>query len=212
MTSPAAPTVRPGAKTLSTRTGAALLVLLLGLFALPGTAMAGYHPQDMFVAFTSQITPPRGYTSMCAAQPELCSASLAPGKADLSNDLRLLDRVNRLVNHVVRQREDRRTYGRDDVWNPSGGRMGATGDCEDIALQKRIELVQAGYPADRLFLAVGYGRRIGLHVVLMARTDSGDLVLDSREADIHAWRETPYQWIGAQSTSDPAQWYGIRSA
>lgn len=208
MTSPAASPARPAAKTAL----AAMAALLLGLFALPGAAMAGYHPHDMFIAFGGEISPPRGYTSMCAAQPELCAATPAAGRATLSNDLRLLDRVNRSVNHVVRQTDDRRTYGRDELWTPSGARMGSVGDCEDIALQKRIELIQAGYPTDRLFLAVGYGRRIGLHVVLIARTDSGDLVLDSREANIRTWRDTPYQWIGAQSTSDPAQWYGIRAA
>lgn len=198
--------MRPTARRLIRRIS--LAACLSGLLAAPATA---YVPRDMFIALSQPITPPRGFSDMCRARPDLCTSQPDPDAAGIIDDLRLLDRVNRSVNGGVRQRDDLRVYGRAEVWTPAGTRRGATGDCEDIALQKRAELLKAGFPADRLFLAVGYARRVGLHVVLVARTGSGDLVLDSRTRAIRAWRDVPYSWVGAQSGVDPTQWYGIQA-
>lgn len=148
---------------------------------------------------------------MCHARPELCARQSPTTVAAAENDLRMLDRVNRSVNRGVRQESDLQAYGRPDVWIPAGTGHKAVGDCEDIALEKRGELIKAGFSPSNLFLAVGYGRRIGLHVVLVARTGSGDLVLDSRATEIRIWRDVPYSWIGVQSGQDPGQWFGIQA-
>jgi len=185
-----------------------LAICLAGLPAMPAAA---YAPRDLFIAFTQPITPPRGFAEMCRTRPDLCTSPPMIAAAGITDDLRLLDRVNRSVNHGVRQQDDLRAYGRAEVWIPAGTHRGAVGDCEDIALEKRAELLKAGFPASNLFLAVGYGRRIGLHVVLVARTGSGDLVLDSRAEGIRMWRDVPYSWIGAQSGEDPERWFGIQA-
>ena len=185
--------------------------LAAGLSAVLATPVAAYVPRDMFIALAQPITPPKGFVEMCQIRPDLCASQPETAAAGITDDLRLLDRVNRSVNHVVRQQDDWRAYGRAEVWTPAGARQGAVGDCEDIALEKRAELLKAGYPASNLFLAVGYGRRIGLHVVLVARTGSGDLVLDSRAHDIRVWRDVPYSWVGVQSGHDPAHWFGIQT-
>lgn len=198
--------MRPAARRLIRRIG--LAACLSGLLAAPATA---YGPRDLFIALSQPITPPKGFSDMCRTRPDLCTSQPDTAAAGITDDLRLLDRVNRTVNHVVRQQDDLRIYGRAEVWTPAGTRRGATGDCEDIALQKRAELLKAGFPAGNLFLAVGYARRIGLHVVLVARTGSGDLVLDSRAKDIRVWRDVPYSWVGAQSGEDPTQWFGIQA-
>lgn len=184
---------------------------LIGLWVFPATARG---PQASFMALAQEITPPRGFAAMCGAQPELCTnARSIHAGAGIDNgileNLHVLDRINRRTNRVVRQEADTRTYGRADLWMPAGAHAKPVGDCEDIAIEKRQQLIKAGFPADRLFLGVVHARRLGLHVVLVARTSSGDLVLDSRADAIRSWRDVPYTWIGAQSGQEPLRWFGI---
>lgn len=184
-------------------------ICLSGLHARPAGA---YPTHDLFIAFAQPIAAPKGFAAMCVTRPQLCVIRPWAGQREIADDLHLLDRVNRSVNHVVRQESDMNTYGRAEFWTPAGAKRGAVGDCEDIALEKRSELIKAGFPPSNLFLAVGYARRVGLHIVLVARTGSGDLVLDSRAEEIRAWRNVPYQWIGAQSGENPAQWFAIQTS
>lgn len=123
---------------------------------------------------------------------------------------RLLRRINALVNWHVRQVSDHVQFGENEVWRPSGIGKGAAGDCEDLALEKRIVLEREGIPAGALRLAIVYSRKAGLHTVLVARTTRGDLVLDSRTSAIVPWDQTPYIWLRLQSSEDPRRWYGAR--
>jgi hypothetical protein len=43
--------------------------------------------------------------------------------------------------------------------------------------------------------------------VLVARTDKGDMVLDSRTTAIARWSQVRYRWISAQSMAAPMHWY-----
>ena len=126
-------------------------------------------------------------------------------KAKLA-DSALLKRVNLNVNRVVRQRTDAEIYGASEFWTPSGSNRGARGDCEDIAIEKRLQLVAAGFDPARLAYATVYTRRTGLHTVLIARTDAGDMVLDSWSNRIQPWQRTPYSWVNVQSMRDPLVW------
>ncbi|MEJ2036830.1 MAG: transglutaminase-like cysteine peptidase, partial [Maritimibacter sp.] len=92
---------------------------------------------------------------------------------------------------------------------PSGVGRSAIGDCEDIALQKRLMLINADFPADRLFFAVVFSTRLGLHTVLIARLDRGDYVLDSASGAIREWQDVSYSWLRIQSPSAPRQWYRV---
>jgi len=173
--------------------------------AMPATASTGrfFMPQRPVAA-------PNGFVAMCAAQPDACN-DVRVDSTLVSSDLeKLLRHVNRLVNRHVRQVSDAARFVRNDVWQASGIGRGATGDCEDIALEKRKLLVEAGVSPDRLFLAVAYGRgRGGLHLVLIARTDDGDVVLDSRSATIMPWSNAPYTWIAIQSADQPRLWFSV---
>lgn len=182
---------------------------LIGLAALamPLPAAAAINP---FLTPQHRIDAPNGFTAMCSAQPDACAVT-GSETADASGRWEAsLRRVNRQVNRHVRQVSDRTRFGRLDVWQASGISRGATGDCEDIALEKRKLLIDAGVPADRLFLAVAYGRaRLGLHVVLIARTDLGDVVLDSRSSSITFWSDAPYTWIAMQLADQPNVWFSV---
>ena len=121
----------------------------------------------------------------------------------------LLKRVNARVNANVSQQSDERIYGRAELWRPSGDDRRAAGDCEDIAIQKRLELIDAKFPADRLFFAVVYRSGVGLHTVLVARLDDGDVVLDSRVNYIQKWSSTGYSWVSVQSPTAPSVWRAL---
>jgi predicted transglutaminase-like cysteine proteinase len=56
------------------------------------------------------------------------------------------------------------------------------GDCEDIAIRKHRDLVDAGFPSDRLSVLVVPG-----HAALLARTEAGAYVLDSASDRITTW-------------------------
>lgn len=80
------------------------------------------------------------------------------------------------------------------------------GDCEDIALAKRRDLIAAGWPVSTLLIAVVRERNGDGHAVLMVRTDRGDLVLDNQIGEVNVWNQTPYQYLKRQSQANPAQW------
>ncbi len=138
----------------------------------------------------------------------LAAQPLAQTQPSLDDTQRtaLLNQVNRMVNGAVAQRTDMQSFGVEELWRPSGVGPGATGDCKDIAIEKRIQLIQHGFPARDLFYAVGFRADIGLHAVLIARTGAGDVVLDSRTPYIVGWGEAPYLWVKRQSRTDPALW------
>ena len=115
--------------------------------------------------------------------------------------------VNRQVNGRVRQVSDRQLYGVEEFWTRSTTGTNARGDCEDLALEKRFKLVEAGFDPERLFFAVVYNRGVGLHTVLVARLDDGDFVLDSRTPYVNRWYETPYSWVSIQSANRPGLWF-----
>lgn len=184
---------------------------LMGLVAAcaPLPVLAAPHA---FLTARAPIAAPYGYTAMCGADPTACAPIATDvGAAPAPKDWELLlRRVNRQVNRHVRQVSDMIRFARRDVWQASGIGRGATGDCEDIALEKRKLLLAAGVPADRLFLALTYGRSgVGLHLVLIARTGAGDVVLDSRNADIAPWTNAPYTWIAIQSADQPDHWFSV---
>ncbi len=86
----------------------------------------------------------------------------------------------------------------------------ASGDCNDYAVTKRHELVQSGFPAKAVRLAVvktpsGIG-----HLVLIVSTNKGNLVLDNLSETIRPWQLTKYQWLKIQSASDARYWFEIK--
>jgi predicted transglutaminase-like cysteine proteinase len=134
------------------------------------------------------------------------SAAQAPERAP---SMDLVKAINRNVNRRVRQRTDSQVYGVAEYWTRAGDGPRASGDCEDIALEKRAELIEAGVAADHLFLATVYRPRIGLHTVLVARMAQGDFVLDSLERRVLPWRETRFDWLRLQAPDRPMEWHRL---
>lgn len=138
---------------------------------------------------------------------------LTPAPAPAQDDrndaerMRLLKRIDASINAHVRQQSDQSLYGVPELWRPSGSGRNASGDCEDLAIQKRLDLIAAGFAPARLFFAIVYRTDIGLHTVLIARLDAGDVVLDSRSNFIEPWSSTRYAWLVAEYPGKPTRWY-----
>lgn len=121
--------------------------------------------------------------------------------------------VNLDVNRHVIQATDYSFLGREEVWQrpvPNGRTM--VGDCEDIAIEKRFRLIDAGFDPERLFYAAVFRRGFGLHTVLVVRMDDGDWVLDSLTHRLLRWNETGYTWLRREVPGRPDQWQTIGRA
>lgn len=169
---------------------------------------------DLPSALSGRLELARQPTAALEPPPLLVVAAPAPAPTPLAQPapderalMRLVREVNAHVNQNVHQRSDAEIFGRGEVWRPSGTGRSAVGDCEDLALEKRLELLGAGFPAERLFMAVVYRPGVGLHAVLLVRTGEGDLVLDSRTQGIRPWAASGYRWLSVQSPLDPDRWY-----
>ena len=126
-----------------------------------------------------------------------------------NNDRRLIKMINERVNHQVVQVSDLASRGVEEEWDRPGERGHPPGDCEDIAIEKRMRLLEAGFPADKMFYAVVFKSNFGLHTILIARLADGDYALDSANPHVMRWSATRYVWLRAQSTADPMVWTRI---
>lgn len=127
-------------------------------------------------------------------------------------EMALIRSINTEVNHIIRQDTDAHIYHVADYWTAPGLYRGARGDCEDIALQKRRELINAGIPADALSIAIVKTYRGEDHAVLLIATRQGDYVLDSLAYDVRPWRKTDYTWIARQAPGDDINWVSLLPA
>jgi predicted transglutaminase-like cysteine proteinase len=144
-----------------------------------------------------------------SAVPGYSSAPSEPapeGEMKSRQQKKMIELMNAVVNHDVAQISDLDNYGVEERWQrPVAGRNPA-GDCEDLAIEKRMRLIDAGFPSDRLFLAVAYRSRFGLHTVLVARLDEGDYVLDSLTRRVLPWSQVHYVWLRQQTIGNPRVW------
>lgn len=148
------------------------------------------------------------YVSPAATRPvmAIAPAAMANAGTEAATGMALLKKVNSEVNRSVVQVYDSVSAGRDEYWQRPTRGGSLYGDCEDIAIEKRMRLVEAGYPADKMFFAVAYLPRYGLHVLLIARLADGDYVMDSLSPHILRWSDIRYNWLRLQSTDDPMKW------
>jgi predicted transglutaminase-like cysteine proteinase len=109
------------------------------------------------------------------------------------------------VNTAVAPVTDLDQYNVEEYWTYPR----LAGDCEDYVLAKRRALMNQGWAASTLLIAVVRQQTGAGHAVLLARTDRGDLVLDNQDGDIHVWNETPYRYLKRQSQADSGVWVDI---
>src|SRR5262249_14901937 len=101
-----------------------------------------------------------------------------------------------------------KSYGRNlrEAWTIAP----LAGDCNDYAVTKRHELLRSGLPAKALRLAVVKTKSGSGHLVLLAATTQGDLVLDHLTEEILPWQSTDYRWMKIESVGDPKVWHEVK--
>jgi predicted transglutaminase-like cysteine proteinase len=196
-----------------TRLTAVTLLLSIIAGGLAGDASArSRSPRDPTASAslveTSPSLAPFQHVRFCLRYPADCRSSLTEDeRIDLTSERsELLDRVNRRVNGDIAPVQ--KSYGESlrETWTIAP----FTGDCNDYAVTKRHELLQSGLPAKALRLAVVRMKSGSGHLVLLAATTKGELVLDSLTEAIVPWQSTNYQWMKIQSASDARIWHEVR--
>ena len=112
-----------------------------------------------------------------------------------TEEWRVLESVNREVNEGTQYKTDLALYGTPEFWTIADG----AGDCEDYALAKRKKLIELGWLASELKLAVVKTEYGDGHAVLTVDTSKGTFVLDNRYKHIMSWKSLPYEWISRQA-------------
>ncbi|MBK4737601.1 transglutaminase-like cysteine peptidase [Noviherbaspirillum pedocola] len=164
------------------------------------------HPAPLTLAFahcTRMRLPVERITPRLTAYDEFCRSH--PGDCDMTGSavmnlnpgsLRLLDNVNRQVNAEIRLTDDFEWRGKEEEWNyPVRG----TGDCEDLALEKRKRLVARGLPRAAIRISVVFHKEFKCpHAVLLAETSKGTIVLDNLTNELLCWDKAPYNYASRE--------------
>ena len=177
--------------------------LLAAILTVATLFSASAASAGSFIPATRSISAPQGFSGACSRYGWLCANK--GGKALPDGQARsLLTSVNRAVNGRVRPVHD---SGRDQWVLPTNNR----GDCEDYALAKKKQLIDAGFPANRLAMTVVLDRRGNNHAVLMARLADGDYILDNLSGSVKSWKSTGYTFLARQSFENKRKWQVILS-
>jgi predicted transglutaminase-like cysteine proteinase len=181
-----------------------LFVAATAFWAQPATALDLTNVAFVQVA-SANTSIPVGHLDFCRNRPAECQAhsSVEPAVGLSEANWHQLVSINAHFNQTIVPVTDAELYQVEEFWTyPTGG----YGDCEDFALAKRRALIDAGWPASTLLVAVVRQSDGSGHAVLMVRTDRGDLVLDNQDSAIRVWNETPYKYIKRQSQAHAGQW------
>ncbi|MXN52783.1 transglutaminase [Shinella sp. AETb1-6] len=181
-----------------------LLRVSLVLCAIGVFSPAQASPSMPVGAATSQ---PVGHFEFCRRHPTDCRPTRIESPIHLTQEIwKTVVRINASVNVEIDQRSDMEVWGYEDYWEyPFKG----AGDCDDIVLEKRRRLIEAGLPVSNLLITVVKDERGDGHAVLTVRTDRGDFILDNMKAKIFRWDETPYVYLKRQSTKHAGKWVDI---
>lgn len=154
-----------------------------------------------------QAQPPIGFVDFCARETTECRPLTPRARKIRLTPQRWgqLQEVNSAVNRAIAPASDIELYGVAEHWVvPTDA-----GDCEDYVLLKKRQLQGLGFAAETLLITVVLDEQGGGHAVLLARTESGDLVLDNRREEIKRWTETGYQFLKRQSEENPTKWLAL---
>ena len=182
------------------------LALLLGI-AAPATAGQLNLAHTAFAPISGTTSIPIGHSEFCKLHRDECGSFDRVVEATVLDERRwqqLVD-INNTVNSSIVPVTDAELYQVDEFWAYPDG----YGDCEDIALEKRRQLIEAGWEPSTLLIAVVREHNGNGHAVLMVRTDRGALVLDNQDGMIRVWTETPYQYVKRQSQQHAGIWVDI---
>jgi predicted transglutaminase-like cysteine proteinase len=147
--------------------------------------------------------PPKAFFPFCAKFARQCVRTGGDGPVTLDQKhWSELVAVNRRVNSRIKPKAEPAGV---DIWT-----LGAReGDCDAYALEKRKELMDLGWSSSALQLTVVYVASGEAHLVLTARTDGGEFVLDNLRAEVLGVESVGYRFVMRQSTIHPRLWVSV---
>ena len=162
------------------------------------------------IRFSEPVLAPMAHVRFCLRYAEDCQIKSVDFRrrnfALTAERWKELNEVNRAVN-------------RDIVPQPNLGGLAMeewivsppAGDCNDYAVTKRHLLLAQGWPSRALLLAEVVVPSGEHHLVLVARTKEGDIVLDNLNANIRTVAMTRYQykWVRVESPYNPKYWSSV---
>jgi predicted transglutaminase-like cysteine proteinase len=181
---------------------AAFIIAASGTAASAATLVDFANPA--FAPVLGPTSTPIGHAEFCKMHRDECGDNPQVTEAVvLTDDLwEQLVRTNNRMNTEIVPVTDADLYQVGEFWTYPDG----YGDCEDFALAKRRDLIEQGWDASALLMAVVRESNGNGHAVLIVRTDRGDLVLDNQDSFVRLWNETPYQFIKRQSQHNAGSW------
>lgn len=181
--------------------------LVLGLGLIAGGAFSSAGAAGAMPMTTGRTTSqPIGHYEFCQQVPTECRATgkNAPDRLSQRAWAKMVE-INARVNATIAPRTDLEMWGREEIWSYPV----KYGDCEDYVLQKRHELIQAGFHTSNLLITVVLQPNGDGHAVLTVRTDQGDFILDNLVSKVLDWRDTRYRYLKRQSTANAGKWVDI---
>lgn len=181
--------------------------ILSGAFLAAGSGLAA--PRTAMMEVTGKTAQPIGHYEFCQSHRAECIVKTRrdPRVRLTPKEWNELVAVNADVNRQVKASTDEEIYGVPEYW-AYPDKIGE-GDCEDLALLKRRDLIKDGWPTGALLMTVVRQRNGDGHAVLTVLTDRGDLVLDNLNPRVLVWNDTDYEYVKRQSEYDSGQWVGI---
>jgi predicted transglutaminase-like cysteine proteinase len=181
--------------------------------AFPSYSEIALHPGNIFPKWqlvSQRLGEEAGAVERCMVAGDCGSEAaeeIASELQGLSSEPRLeqADAVHRLMNSRP-YREDRRQFGRNDVWQTPFAFWQRGGDCEDYAIAKYMALRVLGFSEDQLRLTVMTSRSRGeVHAVLLVEVDGAWHVADNLRRGLR--RLDGYDgWTPIYSVSDAGAW------
>ena len=199
---------------MNTKTGHLIwAALALGVMSAPAAAL----PARLGLGITSDLpsaghlteggytAPPAAFVEYCGKYSSQCTMSGSGAvELDASRWAQLRD-VQASVNARIAVKSDAKG---EDHWD-----IGVSaGDCDDYAVTKRAELIDRGWPSSALALTVGFLPNGEGHLVLVARTDRGEFLLDNLRSEVVAADRVHYRWVARQSSVHPKLWVRVNGA
>jgi predicted transglutaminase-like cysteine proteinase len=160
------------------------------------------------IAFKAPILPPMAFVQFCLRYSDQCRPQRivfrgGPVRLNAERWQDLLE-VNKIVNASIEPERNLEGLGA-EKWLIGPAR----GDCNDYAVTKRFKLIERGWPVRSLLLSEVVTPEGEHHLILVARTSAGDLVLDNLSGTVKPWSIVPYHWVRIQATSNPNYWASI---
>ncbi len=135
---------------------------------------------------------PQPYKDFCNRNPIECSSDGASQIELNAKTLSTMIRVNGKVNREITFALDIDQYNQEEYWElPRSG----SGDCEDIALEKRRRLAQEGFPRAAMRIIVGsHKEHLYSHAMLSVETSNGIYILDMSSEEVTPCYLTQYNF------------------